>query len=347
MPSKAKKKMESADSPLLLKNRTEKKQKTRNPILWISLAAAGIISVTILCLRTFILDPEDPVILGSRDKDISSSWTKHVTRWISLFREPHLDYLTSRMSEVFLYSLLGMFVTGLGALPFWFFDFRDFSKSYIGYANAIAAGVMISASFGLIQEGFEVDGNSEYQTLIGVMIGLGVICFCHDLIDHNDVDIGHLHGANAKKAFLVLAIMTIHSFAEGMGIGLSFCGSQGARTGKMISLAMAVHNIPEGLAIALVLLPKGESIGMTTVYCILSSAPQPLISIPSFLLVQYFQLILPYGFGIAAGAMLWLTIAEILPEAFESHENSSSIASVVVSSMAVMAAFQSWIHHIM
>jgi ZIP family zinc transporter len=246
------------------------------------------------------------------------------------------------------YSVFGMLATGLGALPFWFSnDFNKFSKRYIGVANAIAAGVMISASFGLIQEGFEVAGNSEPQTIIGVLIGLVIIWLCHHLIDKKDIDVGHLHGADARRALLVLAIMTIHSFAEGMGIGLSFCGSKGARTGRTIAVAIGVHNIPEGLAIALVLLPKGESVLMTTIYCILSSAPQPLISIPSFIMVQYFTTILPFGFGIAAGAMLWLTVAEILPEAFEDLQDSSIAASVVVMSMAAMAGFQSWIHTLM
>jgi zinc transporter ZupT len=182
------------------------------------------------------------------------------------------------------------------------------------------------------------------STISGIFIGLLAIHALDVFLDKYDFDIGHLHGANARKAFLVLAIMTLHSVAEGMGVGLSFCGSKGSVTGRAISIAIAVHNIPEGLAIALVLLPKGESVIMTTLYCILSSAPQPLISIPAFLLVQYFRIILPFGLGTAAGAMFWLAISELIPESIHQLKSRMMTGAISIVSMALMFIFQIWIH---
>jgi ZIP family zinc transporter len=112
---------------------------------------------------------------------------------------------------------------------------------------------------------------------------------------------------------LVVGVMTVHSFAEGVGVGSAFGG--GATLGIVIAVAIAVHNIPEGLAISLVLVPNGVRVRTAAWWSIFSSLPQPLVAVPAFVFVEHARAILPAGLGFAAGAMTAMVLAELLPDA--------------------------------
>lgn len=234
---------------------------------------------------------------------------------------------------VFLYALLTAVATGLGALPFLLR--RGFSRRTLGVANAVAAGLMLAASFGLIYEGV---GYSLPRVLLGVLVGLAFIVLTHRLLGrYEDFRLGNLGVLDSRKALLLVGIMTVHSFAEGVGVGVAFGG--GEAFGVFITLAIAVHNIPEGLAISLVLVPKGVSVLRAAWWSVFSSLPQPLMAVPAFLFVEAFRPALPFGLGFAAGAMIWLAVAEILSEALEDAP-ASSVATALTVSVAAMVAFQ-------
>jgi zinc transporter ZupT len=112
---------------------------------------------------------------------------------------------------------------------------------------------------------------------------------------------------------MIVGVMTLHSFTEGIGVGVSF--GDGAALGALIATAIAVHNIPEGLAISLVLVPRGISVGRAAAWSVFSSLPQPLMAVPAFLLVEWFEPVLPVGLGFAGGAMVWMVAAQLLPDA--------------------------------
>jgi zinc transporter ZupT len=242
----------------------------------------------------------------------------------------------SDVLRVAVYASITAVATGLGAVPFFFV--KAFPRKVLGWAGGLAAGIMGAASFNLIYEGLNY---SPQRTIAGIVIGLIFIALSHRILrQKEDLTVGDLAGADAMKALMIMGIMTLHSFAEGVGVGVSFGGGEGF--GLFISLSIAVHNIPEGVAISLVLIPRGVKPWKAALLAIVSSLPQPLIAVPSFLFVQFFRPFLPIGLGLAAGAMIWMVIADLVPDAFEDapkHQVATSVALAV----AAMTAFQVYI----
>ena len=208
-------------------------------------------------------------------------------------------------------AMLTAVATGLGALPFLFGG--GIAKGRLGPANAVAAGLMLAASAVLVWEGAAV---AVWPTVVGALVGGAAVFVSQRLLDsHDDVGIGQLRGADARKALLIMGVMTAHSFAEGIGVGVSYGG--GDELGLFITAAIALHNVPEGLAIALVLVPRGVSALAAAGWAVVSSLPQPLLAVPAYLAVHAFAPLLPFGLGFAAGAMVLMAVLELLPEARE------------------------------
>lgn len=244
------------------------------------------------------------------------------------------ELLQHPATDVFLYAMITAVATGLGALPF--FLIKDLTRSWLGISNAIASGLMLAASFGLIYEGLDYD---LWFTFFGIIIGLGFIIISQRILDKYDDQfaIKNISKVDSAKILLIIGIMTLHSFTEGVSVGVSFSG--GLDLGLFITTAIAVHNIPEGLAISLVLVPRGTSPSKAAWWSIFSSLPQPLMAVPAFLFIEIFRQYLPMGLGFAGGAMIWMVFAELIPDALE-ESKTSTVATTVTISIALMIAFQ-------
>ena len=238
--------------------------------------------------------------------------------------------------QVLFYSSLTAVATGLGALPFLFV--KNIPERLLGLANAVAAGLMLAASFQLINEGLNY---GLWRTVAGVLLGLVFIVLSHAFLERFDhLSVGALEGADAMKMIMIVGVMTVHSFAEGVGVGVSY--GDGIAFGLFITLAIAVHNIPEGLAISLVLVPKGVPVWRAALWSIVSSLPQPLMAVPAFLFVQIFEPLLPLGLGLAAGAMIWMAQSELVPEALENAPHQQ-VAVALTLAVVAMVSFQALI----
>lgn len=236
---------------------------------------------------------------------------------------------------VFGYGLLTALATGLGALPF--AVVRRVSTQTVAYANALASGLMLGASFGLVAEGTVL---GSWQTIIGAVVGVAFILVTQAALKRHDVEFGRVRGVGARRMLLMVIVMTVHSFAEGVAVGVSFGG--GMTLAFVIVVAIAVHNVPEGLAITAVLRPRGTSLLACAGWSIVSSLPQPIMAVPAFLLVEAFRSLLPYGIGFAAGAMVFMVLVELLPEAY-GQGRRPRVAVLVSTTLLAMMLFQQYL----
>lgn len=232
--------------------------------------------------------------------------------------------------QVFIAAMITAIFTGLGALPFLFV--KQISPRVLGTANAAAAGLMLGASIGLILEGMQID---PLRLFVGIIVGVVLILLVRNRLDQQEeLSIGNIDGADATKMLLIVGVMTAHSFAEGIGVGVSY--GEGTTFGALISLAIAIHNIPEGIAISLVLVPRGIAVWRAAGWSVFSSLPQPLMAVPAFLFVLVFRPFLPVGLGLAAGAMIFMVFEELLPEAAEDISRSSAYVTMGLAVLAML-----------
>lgn len=244
------------------------------------------------------------------------------------------------MHTVFYYGWISAISTGFGVLPLCFVT--EMKEYWIGVSNAIAAGMMCAASYSLFLEGCTFHDNDDVSHLsatvrtgIGCLLGLLFILGTKTFLEKNDdVKLGSLSGADTRKILLIVFVMTLHSFSEGVGIGVSFGGEHGNDLGVFISASLAVHNVPEGLAVAIVLLPRKVSKATAAIWCVVTSLPQPLMAVPAFMFVHSFLPLLPVGLGFAGGAMMWVALMELLLEAYE---DTDILTTGVVSTLALAA----------
>jgi ZIP family zinc transporter len=240
------------------------------------------------------------------------------------------------LALVFVAGLITALATGLGAIPFFLFD--KISKRWNVALWGLASGIMVSASvFGLVREGLAVVEGTTADAAIaivpGILAGVVLVIVGHELLEGAEVNPREYEEADFKKLVLVLGILTVHSFPEGVAVGVSFAelGLADAAASETLSLfgltlpilavfmtvAISIHNIPEGVAISIPLRSMEVSEWRMVWWAVFSSLPQPIGAVIAYYFVTLARQFLPFGFGFAAGAMVYLVLTEFIPEALE------------------------------
>ncbi|MFC6974594.1 ZIP family metal transporter [Halomicroarcula sp. GCM10025709] len=231
---------------------------------------------------------------------------------------------------VFVAGLLTALATGLGAIPFFLVD--DFSDRWNVTLWGLASGIMVAASlFGLVREGLAY--GSPVLLVPGLLTGVALVVVSHEVLEGFDHGPKKFEQADFKKLLLILGILTVHSFPEGVAVGVSFAelGLDGAVAGESLlivgtavpllavfmTVAISIHNVPEGTAIAIPLRSLGVSEWKMVWWAVFSSLPQPVGAVIAYYFVTLAKEFLPFGFGFAAGAMVYLVATEFVPEALE------------------------------
>lgn len=95
----------------------------------------------------------------------------------------------------------------------------------------------------------------------------------------------------------------------------------------LVTLAIGLHNVPEGLAVSTVLVARGIKPSKALLWTLFTALPQPLVAVPSFMFVDTFKALLPVALGFAAGCMVWMVFAELLPDALADASPGKVISS--------------------
>ncbi|QLG49005.1 ZIP family metal transporter [Natrinema halophilum] len=236
--------------------------------------------------------------------------------------------LLENLTLVFVAGLITALATGIGAIPFFFFENVSDRRNVVLWG--LASGIMLSAStFGLVEEGL-AEG-TPLEIAIGIAAGVALVVVAHNVLMDSEIDPQEYEEADFKKLILILGILTVHSFPEGVAIGVSFAdlGLEGGAElfgftipllAVFMTIAISIHNIPEGTAISIPLKSMGISEWKMIWWAVFSSLPQPIGAVLAFGFVRYAREFLPYGFGFAAGAMIYLVLTEFIPEALDIGE---------------------------
>jgi ZIP family zinc transporter len=240
-------------------------------------------------------------------------------------------------------GLLACLACGLGALPLLLRRLDPQRHAGLGYG--FAGGLMFSASvYNLILPG--LTGATSHVYLLQVVLVVSGVLLGSLFLTSTDYVIrrGKLGAAKPDyqlSALLIFIAMTIHSIPEGVAVGVGYTSEHvfDTQQGSYIAMAIAIHNIPEGLAVAIPLRAQGASITKCFWAAVLTSLPQPLAAVPAVLASWFFQPIITILMGFAAGAMIFLVLKELIPEAL-STESPNRIAWSFVLGFCLMLLVQ-------
>jgi len=238
--------------------------------------------------------------------------------------------------------LIGLLVPLLGTMlgsAFVFFMKEEMSvrlqKSLLGFAS----GVMVAASvWSLLIPAMDMESESGKWAVmpaaVGFLLGMGFLLLIDCLTPHLHIDTDKPEGLRSqlsRTAMLALAV-TIHNLPEGMAVGVVFAGADNATSNisltsaLAVSVGIAIQNIPEGAIISMPMRAEGNSRLRSFLIGSLSGAVEPIGAVAVLLLASLLVPVLPYMLAFAAGAMFYVVIEELIPEASSGqHSNLSTI----------------------
>jgi ZIP family zinc transporter len=209
-------------------------------------------------------------------------------------------------------------------------------KILLGFAS----GVMIAASiWSLIVPSMNMSSDMGKLLFIpaasGFLLGILFLLLLDTFIPHLHVNSEEPEGVRSKlkkNTMLVLAV-TLHNIPEGMAVGVVLAGAYYGNTvitlagALTLAIGIAIQNFPEGAIISMPLKSNGETKSKSFFMGVISGVVEPLAAIVTILLTRYIEPILPYLLSFAAGAMIYVVVEELIPESQAGkHSNWATIS---------------------
>ena len=234
--------------------------------------------------------------------------------------------------------LIPLIGTSLGAALVFFLK-REISTKTQKSLTGFAAGVMVAASFwSLLQPALE--SSASMGTLaflpasIGFLIGVGFLLLLDMITPHMHMDRQNEGPRSGfKRTTKLILAVTLHNIPEGMAVGVVYAGFLAGDTGitaagaLALALGIAIQNFPEGAIVSMPLLAEGMPKAKTFWMGVLSGAVEPVAAVITILAAGLVTPVMPYFLALAAGAMMYVVVEELIPEMSEGlHSNMGTIA---------------------
>lgn len=208
-------------------------------------------------------------------------------------------------------------------------------KILLGFAS----GVMVAASvWSLLIPSMEMSESMGKYAFIpaaaGFLLGILFLLVMDQVVPHLHMGAEKSEGpkCSLKKTTMLVLAVTLHNIPEGMAVGVVFAGMLSQNTeitmagAFALAIGIAIQNFPEGAIISMPLKSEGTGKGKAFLYGMLSGAVEPVAAGITILLAGFITPVLPYLLSFAAGAMLYVVVEELIPEASEGeHSNIGTI----------------------
>lgn len=236
-----------------------------------------------------------------------------------------------------LYCILGILIpfigTSLGS-SFVFFLKKNINEKFHKFMIGFAIGVMLSASiFSLIIPSIEM----TTLKIKWIPVSVGLICGFLFLIIINKIT----EKRENKNFNMLMFSVTLHNIPEGMAVGVCFAAYLLSKNillfeAMLLSIGIAIQNIPEGAIISLPLKINGKSKLKSFNYGMLSGIVEPISAFLTLLLLNTIVPLLPYLLSFASGAMIHVVIEELIPEMHGNDKSSYGIIGVMIGFVIMM-----------
>jgi zinc transporter, ZIP family len=239
-------------------------------------------------------------------------------------------------------SLAAGMMTAVGAVPMLFL--KRPGEQTQSVLLGFAAGVMLAASFfSLIIPGVDVlqAGGASQARAAGtmaaaVLIGATVIGLMNRFAPVDMLAIGPAQSRHlARRIWLFIIAITLHNFPEGAAVGVSFGGGD-TQQGLATALGIGIQNMPEGLAVFAAMASLGYGRWAAFAGALASGLVEPVGGLIGASVVHLLPGALPWGLGLAAGAMIYVVTAEIIPETRERSKGEGSMIGLMIGLVGMM-----------
>lgn len=206
-------------------------------------------------------------------------------------------------------------------------------KAFMGFAS----GVMVAAAFwSLLSPAIDSYDKGDFRKwlvpAVGFVVGVAFMFLLDYLVPHL-----HLHGdeegkngEKLSKTFKFLLAVTLHNIPEGLAVGVVVAGMMNGNINSssmlVLSIGIAIQNLPEGMIVSMPLKEEGMKKWKAFGYGVLSGVVEPVASLVALALTSLIVVILPYTLAFAAGVMIYVVVEELIPEA--SHGSHSNLATI-------------------